>query len=89
MFRTLAARAGLSQRSPQCRPTIHGLRHTFAVNTMIRWYREGADVRARLPVLSTWLGHADPKWTYWYLSASPDLLALAGERLEASMGELP
>ncbi|HZM53470.1 MAG TPA: tyrosine-type recombinase/integrase [Acidimicrobiales bacterium] len=84
MFRTLATRAGLSPRSPQCRPTVHGLRHTFAVKTMIRWYREGVDVQARLPVLSTWLGHADPKWTYWYLSASPELLALAGERLEAS-----
>jgi hypothetical protein len=38
------------------------------VNTLIRWYREGADVQARLPQLSTWLGHADPKWTYWYYS---------------------
>ncbi len=82
MFRALAQRAGLSSRSPQCRPTVHGLRHTFAVNTVIRWYREGVDVQARLPVLSTWLGHADPKWTYWYLSASPELLALAGKRLE-------
>jgi integrase len=76
-------------RSPRCRPTIHGLRHTFAVNTLIRWYRDGGDVQARLPVLSTWLGHADPKSTYWYLSASPELLILAGERLEASLGRRP
>jgi integrase len=89
MFRTLAQRAGLVPRSPRCRPTIHGLRHTFAVNTLIRWYRDGGDVQARLPVLSTWLGHADPKSTYWYLSASPELLILAGERLEASLGRRP
>ena len=83
MFKVLLGRAGIRPRSERCRPTIHGLRHSFAVNTLIRWYREGADVQARLPQLSTWLGHADPKWTYWYLSASPELLALAAERLEA------
>jgi integrase len=81
MFRTLAQRAGLMPRSKLCRPTIHGLRHTFAVNTLVRWYREGEDVQAKLPLLSTWLGHADPKWTYWYLSASPQLLILASGRL--------
>ena len=82
MFRVLLGRAGIRARSERCRPTIHGLRHSFAVSTLIRWYREGADVQARLPQLSTWLGHADPKWTYAYLWASPELLALAAERLE-------
>lgn len=62
--------------------TIHGLRHTWAVETEIGWYREGVDVGARLPLLSTWMGHADPKWSYWYLSASPELLGLAAARLE-------
>lgn len=89
MFRTLARRAGVTSRSPHCRPTIHGLRHTFAVNTLIRWYRDGLDVQARLPLLSTWMGHADPKWTFWYLSASPELLALAADRLETSPGSRP
>lgn len=89
MFHTLVGRAGLTPRSANCRPTIHGLRHTFAVNTVVGWYRDGEDVQARLPLLSTWLGHADPKWTYWYLSASPELLGLAGERLEAYLGRLP
>jgi integrase/recombinase XerD len=86
MFHTLVRRAGLSPRSPRCRPTIHGLRHTFAVTTLTRWYADGADVQARLPQLSTWLGHADPKWTYWYLSAAPELLARAAERLGTSQG---
>lgn len=89
MFRTLVRRAGLRPRSERCRPTIHGLRHNFAVNTLVRWYRDGDDVQAKLPLLSTWLGHADPKWTYWYLSATPELLSSAAERLEGSLGTLP
>ena len=89
MFRSLVQRNGLTPRSERCRPTIHGLRHTFAVNTLVGWYRDGVDVQARLPVLSTWLGHADPKWTYWYLSATPELLTLAAQRLEDSLGRLP
>ena len=52
----------------------------FAVNTLISWYRSGADVEARLPALSTWLGHVDPQATYWYLQQSPELLALAAQR---------
>lgn len=89
MFRRLAQRAGITPHSERCRPTIHGLRHTFAVNTVVRWYRDGDDVQAKLPLLSTWLGHADPKWTYWYLSATPELLTLAAQRLEDSLGRLP
>ena len=61
---------------------MHGLRHSFAVNTLIRWYREGADVQARLPLLSAYLGHVRPSSTFWYLTAFPELLALAAERLE-------
>ena len=83
MFRSSSAWAGIRPRSDRCRPTIHGLRHSFAVNTLIRWYREGADVQARLPQLSTWLGHADPKWTYWYLSA---VTGAAGARRRAARG---
>jgi integrase/recombinase XerD len=89
MFHALVRRTGLTSRSAHCRPTIHGLRHTFAVNQLVRWYREGLDVQVRLPLLSTWMGHTDPKWTYWYLSASPELLALAAQRLEASLGQQP
>lgn len=82
MFHTLCGRADITPRSAACRPTIHGLRHTFAVNTLVGWYRDGGDVQARLPLLSTWLGHTDPKWTYWYLSSTPELLDLACQRLE-------
>lgn len=53
---------------------------------MIAWYRDGVDVEARLPALSTYVGHVDPKATYWYQQAVPELLALAARRLEAGTG---
>lgn len=73
---------GLQPPVPGRGPRIHDLRHTFAVSTLLRWYRDGADVPALLPQLSTYLGHTDPKHTYWYLSAAPELLALAADRLD-------
>ncbi len=85
----LVNHAGLQPRSPRCRPRPHDLRHRFAVTTLLRWYRTGADVEARLPQLSTYLGHAAPSDTYWYLHAAPELLALAAEQLEAAVEERP
>lgn len=52
---------------------------------MLDAYRADANVATRLPLLSTYLGHLNPANTYWYLSAAPELLALAGERLERSL----
>lgn len=82
VFRNLCDSAEIGTRAT-CRPRIHDLRHTFAVRTLLGWYRAGEDVDAHLPVLSTYLGHRDPRWTYWYLSAAPELLALAARRLES------
>lgn len=70
-----------------CPWRIHDFRHTFAVNTLMSWYRDGDDVASRLPLLSTYLGHIDPKATYWYLSAVPELLGLAAMRLEVARSE--
>jgi integrase len=81
-FRTLVRAAGLKPRSARCRPRLHDLRHTFAVSTVLDWYRDGQDVQARMPLLSTYLGHVDPSATYWYLSTAPELMALACARLE-------
>jgi integrase/recombinase XerD len=88
-FRHLTHQAGLSARSATCRPRIHDLRHSFAVATLLDWYRRGEDVPALLPRLSTYLGHADPKHTFWYLSAAPELLALAGQRLDLHLAGRP
>lgn len=82
-FHQLADRAGLPQRPGRRPPHVHGLRHSFAVATLLRWYRDGGDVQARLPLLSAYLGHVRPSSTLWYLT-SPELLAVAAERLEAS-----
>jgi integrase/recombinase XerD len=85
-FHQLAGRAGLRPRSSRCRPRLHDLRHSFAIRTLLGWYRAGLDVQAMLPRLSTYLGHTNPANTYWYLSAEPELLALAGKRLERAWG---
>ena len=69
-FRSLTAQVGLTAVSPACRPRLHDLRHTFAVNTLLDAYRRGEDPNVTLPILSTWLGHADPGDTYWYYSDS-------------------
>ena len=63
-------------------PRVHDLRHAFAVRALMEWYRRGDDVQSRLPWLSTYLGHREPRYTYTYLTATPELLALAAERLE-------
>ena len=62
-------------------PRVHDLRHSFAVRTMIDWYRTGADVEREMPKLSAYLGHAHINDTCWYIEAVPELLQLATERL--------
>ena len=81
IFHKLLHHCGIAPRSAACRLRIHDLRHSFAVSTIVDDYRSG-DPGSRLAILSTYLGHADPGATYWYLSAAPELLGLAGERLE-------
>jgi len=66
------------------RPRVHDLRHSFAVHTLVRWYRVGQDVEALLPRLSIYLGHREPRFTYQYLSATPELLAHAVARMDAA-----
>lgn len=88
-FHDLTRTAGLGPRSPRCRPRLHDLRHTYAEDTLLGWYRAGLDVEVRMHRLSTYLGHRNPAHTYWYLSAAPELLALAAERLERSTAGEP
>jgi integrase len=78
-FKELSARIGLPGGA-----RIHDLRHSFAVATLLEWYRQGLDVGALMPRLSVYLGHIDPAATYWYLTGSPELMALIAQRLEAT-----
>jgi integrase/recombinase XerD len=83
-FNSITTELGL--RSTTSRPRIHDLRHTFAVRTLIGWLASGSDVGVGMPVLSTYLGHVSPVGTYWYLSASPELMELAAARLDCHFG---
>jgi integrase len=80
-FRQLVTAAGIGADAPHP-PRLHDLRHSFAIQTLLRWYRSGDNVQAKIPSLSTYLGHREPAHTYWYLSAAPELLALAAARRE-------
>jgi integrase len=76
-----AERFGRSGRGPR----IHDLRHSFAVRTLMNWYRTGKDPAREMIRLTTYLGHADPADTYWYIEAVPELLELASARATASL----
>jgi integrase len=83
-FRSLAQAAGVTARPDGTRPLLRSFRHTFAVTTILSWYRDGTDVDAAMPALSAWLGHSNPRDTYWYISATPELLALAVEKMTSA-----
>jgi len=84
IFAGVRQRIGLRDPRPNHRnPRLHDLRHTFAVNTIVRWYRAGEDVERLLPTLTTYLGHSKVRDTYWYLSACPELMGEVVGRLEA------
>jgi integrase/recombinase XerD len=80
-FVNLSCEIGLRERDKSHGPRIHDLRHTFAVKTLIKWYRAGGDVEQHMPELTAYLGHTHVNYTYWYISAVPELLELASSRL--------
>src|SRR3989442_8842420 len=80
-FVKLSHQCGLRAPADRRGPRLHDFRHTFAVRTLLGWYRAGANVEQRLPQLSTYLGHVHVTDTYWYLSAVPQLPALSAAPL--------
>ena len=76
----------LGMRTESVHPRAHDLRHSFAVDTLIRWQHSGLSVDEHIATLSTYLGHLSPADTYWYLSASPELTGLAAQRLHTRFG---
>ena len=81
-FDMLCQQIGIRGRGKVHVPRIHDLRHRMAVNTLLRWYRNGDDPERRLPALATYLGHVHVADTYWYLTACPELMQEAVKRLE-------
>jgi site-specific recombinase XerD len=88
IFRGLVDAVGLPRRAQVRGPCLHDLRHTFAVHRLLRWYREGADVLAKLPLLSTYMGHASVLSTQVYLTATTEVLREASGRFERAYGSL-
>jgi len=85
-FIQLSRQIGLRGKMDKNGPRLHDFRHSFAVRTLLNWYEAGENVERKLPLLSTYLGHAHPSDTYWYLSATPELLNQATIRLEKALG---
>lgn len=82
-FRAVASACGLGAIQPGGRlPRMYDLRHSFAVNTLIDAHHTRADVDQRVATLATYLGHRSTAYTYWYLTASPELLHLVADRIE-------
>ena len=81
-FAVMLTQAGLQPRGTRCHPRLHDARHSLAVQALIHWYDDGADVDAKLPLLSAFLGHANPASTYWYLQAAPELFSRVADRLD-------
>lgn len=84
-FVKLSRQIGLRGATNRHGPRLHDFRHRFAVEVLLRWYREDVDVERHLPELSTYLGHVKVADTFWYLSATPELLQLALDRLEQGL----
>ena len=79
-FNKLSCQIGLRQPSDRSGPRIHDFRHTFAVRMVRDWYRQGKNVEKLLPQLAMFLGHRHLNDTYWYMTATPELLKLAAKR---------
>jgi site-specific recombinase XerD len=88
-FRKLIAQVAPQPGRERAHRRPHDLRHSFAVRTLLSWHHAGVDIDRAMPLLSTYLGHANPNSSYWYLQASPELMALVANRLEDALGGRP
>jgi integrase len=86
VFWRLSQETGLRKPAAHTGPRLHDFRHRFAVQTLLSWYRSGQKIELLLPLLSTYLGHTTVRDTYWYLSACPELMEHAAQRLESYQG---
>ena len=88
-FYALSRQIGLRGASDSHGPRLHDMRHAFATNTLVRWYKCDQDPERRLPILSAYLGHVHVADTQWYLSSSPELMREAMRRLERRWEDQP
>jgi integrase/recombinase XerD len=88
-FYALSRQIGLRGPFDSHGPRLHDMRHRFATNTLVRWYRSNQDPERKLPLLSAYLGHVHVADTQWYLNSSPELMREAMQRLEHRWEERP
>jgi site-specific recombinase XerD len=88
LFHRMLRSAGIGRSARGRAPRLHDVRRTFAVHRLIRWYGEGADLWAKLPLLSTYMGHSNVLATHVYLTATAELLEKASDRFERTFGQL-
>ena len=88
LFRKLLLKCGIAHAGRGKGPRIHDLRHTFAVHTLLRWYRDGEDLDAKLPLLATYLGHQHLSGTQRYLHLTAELFPEITARVDALFGEV-
>ena len=88
IFHTLRDQLGWINRGAHHAPRIHDLRHTFVVRRILLWQVQGVDIDQAMLSLSTYVGHAMVTNTYWYLSAVPELMAVAAQRFDSCMPEV-
>jgi len=81
-FIKISVQIGLRKKGSNKGPRIHDLRHTMVVATIVRWYKDDLNVDSYIPILSTYLGHSHPSYTYWYLTGTPELLGVVLSRLK-------
>ena len=86
VFRTLLVAAGVPAIPHRQRPRVYDVRHTFALTRVLQWYREGADLQAKLPLLATYMGHVDVLSTQVYLTSTAELLRETSQRFEQAFG---
>jgi len=88
VFRRLLLQCGIAHGGRGKGPRVHDLRHAFAVHTLLRWYREGADLDAKLPLLATYLGHSHLSGTQRYLHLTAELFPEVMARVDAAFGDV-
>ena len=87
VFRDLLQKAGICKANGQL-PRVHDVRHSFAVTALLRWYRRGVDVQAKLPLLATYMGHVSIASTQYYLRFIEPIASAASERFATRYGDL-
>jgi integrase/recombinase XerD len=82
VFREMSRQIAIRKPGVRHGPRLHDFRHRFAIETLLRWYRQGEQINRRMPVLSTYLGHGNVSGTYWYLGSTPELIVAASKLIE-------